>query len=174
MEKILDKILLIKPQDDNTYVRRLSMSYGYYSALAIVNEQNRVTHMGIDNSFQIKNFMDLTDKERNYLGVDKCRSIKENDMMSIYRVNKTLKLNHSVKLRKPCLNMRYSIPEETHDVKNMIRATLKDKSDMLNIRVNNNTNEDILIKLNLNTDYEYDEDLMKYDELEDKAQTRLI
>ncbi len=149
-EKILDKILLIKPQNSNTYIRKLSMSYGYYSALAIVNDQNKVTHMGINNSFEIKNFIDLTEGERELLGADKCKKLKNNDMMSVYKLNKTLKLNYPIRLKKPCLNMRFSIPEETYEIKKMIKWSINNDDEVLSIILNKDNEERIVINLDLN------------------------
>lgn len=171
-EKILDKILLIKPQNSNTYIRKLSMSYGYYSALAIVNDQNKVTHMGINNSFEIKNFVDLTDRERDLLGADKCKKLKGNDMMSVYKLNKTLKLNYAVRLKKPCLNMRFSIPEETYEIKKMIRWSINNEDEVLSIILNKDNQEKITINLDLNLS---DKDSLKpYTEDNVSGQTTLI
>ena len=171
-EKLLDKILLIKPQNTNTYIRKLSMSYGYYSALALVNEQNKVTHMGINNSFQIKNFNELTDDEKLLLGADKCKKLKNNDMMSIYRVNKTLKLNYPIRLRKPCLNMRFSIPEETYEIKKMIKWSINNEKDVLTVILNKDNNERIEIDLNLNLESKDSFKPFNHDNV--KGQTTLI
>ncbi len=48
-----DRFLLFHPQAEMTYIRQLSMSYGYYTALAVVDDNDRVTHVGVDNDFHI-------------------------------------------------------------------------------------------------------------------------
>ena len=36
-----DRFLLFHPQAEMTYIRQLSMSYGYYTALAVVDDNDR-------------------------------------------------------------------------------------------------------------------------------------
>ena len=122
-----DKILLFKPQGENTYIRKLSMSYGYYTALAVVSPHNTVTHIGANNNFQILPYKKLSRRYRTLLGHEKCRELKDDDIMSVYRIISPLKLNHEYRLLKKCRGMRYTLPEETYEIKRLILKTLSDK-----------------------------------------------
>ena len=125
---IFDRFLLFHPQRDLTYIRKLSMSYGYYTALAVVNENNRVTHIGVSNSFNIVSFKELTENDKNILGSERCSHLELEDLLSIYRINKALKLNYHYKLMKPCRNMRYTLPLETYELKKLIISTLSEEN----------------------------------------------
>lgn len=124
LEKDFDRFLLFHPQADLTYIRKLTMSYGYYTALAVVNSNNRVTHIGVSNSFQIVSFKELDDSDRSILGVEKCNRLLDDDLLSLYRINRALKLNYNYKLHRPCRNMRYTTPLETIELKNLMQSTL--------------------------------------------------
>ena len=126
-EHYFDRILLFKPQGNNTYIRKLSMSYGYYTALAIVNKYDTVTHIGAKNDFNIMPFGKLSKGHRKLLGNEKCQALKNDDLMSIYEVKSPLKLKKDYHLLKPCRNMRYSLPEETYNIKKRILHTLSEK-----------------------------------------------
>ena len=119
-----DKILLFKPQGEMTYIRKLSMSYGYYTALAVVNKQNYVTHIGANNNFKILPFSKLSRKYRNLLGTERCNHLQDDDIMSVYRINSPMKLDSAYHLLKPCKSMRYTLPEETYEIKRLILHTL--------------------------------------------------
>lgn len=125
--KYFDRILLFKPQRDMTYIRKLSMSYGYYTALAVVNKQDVVTHIGANNNFKIIPFGKLNDVHRRILGREKCRNLNDDDVMGIYHVESPLKLLSSYRLLKPCKGMRYTMPEETLDIKRRILYTLSER-----------------------------------------------
>ena len=122
-----DKILLFKPQGDLTYIRKLSMSYGYYTALAVVSKQNYVTHVGVNNNFQILPFNKLSRRYKSILGAERCKHLQDDDIMSIYRIITPLKLKEDYHLIKPCKNMRYTTDEETFYIKKLILHTLSDK-----------------------------------------------
>lgn len=126
-ENDFDRILLFKPQRDMTYIRKLSMSYGYYTALAVVNKQDIVTHIGANNNFKILPFSNLNEVHRNILGREKCKHLSDDDIMSIYKVESPLKLISHYHLIKPCKGMRYALPEETRIIKNKILYTLSIK-----------------------------------------------
>ena len=125
---VFDRFLLFHPQKDLTYIRKLSMSYGYYTALAVVNENNRVTHIGVSNSFNIVSFKELNENDRSILGSERCSHLELEDLLSIYRINKALKLNYNYKLMKPCRNMRYTLPIETYELKKLILSTLDNEN----------------------------------------------
>lgn len=126
-EHYFDKILLFKPQGNMTYIRKLSMSYGYYTALAVVNKYDTVTYVGANNDFNIIPFGKLNNQHRKLLGAEKCSTLKPDDLMSIYEVKSPLKLKKDYHLLKPCRNMRYSLPEETYNIKKRILHTLSAK-----------------------------------------------
>lgn len=122
----VNRILLFKPQGNNTYIRKLSMSYGYYTALAIVNSQDVVTSVGVDNRFEIMSFKDLGYEYRRLLGNKRCSQLEDDDMMSIYQVISPLELHNRCRLLKPCRSMRYTLPEETYKIKQLVLKTLAD------------------------------------------------
>ncbi len=119
-----NRILLYKPQKDLTYIRKLSMSYGYYVALACVDKNNKVTHVGVSNSFQIIPFHKLNTHDRNILGSERCLKLEADDLMSVYRIKKYIKLNKPYKLLKDCRGMRFTLPEENYQIKKEIINTL--------------------------------------------------
>lgn len=122
-----DKILLFKPQDNLTYIRKLSMSYGYYTALAIVDNHDRVTHIGAKNNFRILPFNKLSRRYKNLLGNERCKRLDDDDIMSIYQVIEPLPLKQNYKLLKPCRSMRYALSYETYRIKHIILETLSEK-----------------------------------------------
>ena len=122
-----DRILLFKPQKDMTYIRKLSMSYGYYTALAVVNKQDIVTHIGANNNFKILPFSKLNSVHRSILGREKCKYLEPDDIMSIYKVDAPLKLISPYRLVKACKGMRYTLPVETKDIKKRILYTLSER-----------------------------------------------
>lgn len=122
-----DRILLFKPQGEYTYVRKLSMSYGYYTALAVVDNYDRVTHIGANNNFKILPYKKLDKHCRKLLTPKKRKELNPDDIMSIYRIESPLKLIHNYHLIKPCRGMRYTLPEETYMIKKIILHTLSDK-----------------------------------------------
>ena len=121
-----NKILLFKPQGDMTYIRKLSMSYGYYTALAIVNSNDCVTHVGLDNEFQIVPFNQLNYHDRSLLGNERCKYLSDTDIMSIYRVTLPLKIGR-YHLIKECRGMRYALPEEMVGIRDCILRALSRK-----------------------------------------------
>ena len=121
----LNRILLFKPQQDMTYIRKLSMSYGYYVALAVVDRNNKVTHVGVSNSFQIVPFEKLNTHDLNILGNEKCSRLKSDDLMSIYRIKKALQLKRPYLLTRDCRGMRYTLPEENYEIKQEILNTIQ-------------------------------------------------
>lgn len=123
-EENFNRILLYKPQKDLTYIRKLSMSYGYYVALACVDKNNKVTHVGVSNSFQIIPFNKLNTHDRNILGSERCLKLEADDLMSVYRIKKYIKLNKPYKLLKDCRGMRFTLPEENYQIKKEIINTL--------------------------------------------------
>ena len=132
------RFLLFHPQANLTYIRRLSMSYGYYTSLAVVNENDRVTHIGLSNSFQIVPFKKLSNEDKKILGDEKCHSLDPDDLLSVYRITRALKLNGSFKLYRPCRNMRYTSVEETNYLKRMIKYTLNESKLVINEQENIN------------------------------------
>ena len=124
--KHFDKILLFKPQGENTYIRKLSMSYGYYTALAIVDKNEYVTDVGVKNNFRILPFSKLSRRYYNLLGSERCKWLDDDDIMSIYQVVEPLKLKKRYKLLKDCRGMRYTMPEETYEIKRLILHTFSD------------------------------------------------
>ncbi|MBQ6220096.1 MAG: hypothetical protein IJH63_10165 [Methanobrevibacter sp.] len=127
-EVSFDRFLLFHPQDRLTYIRKLTMSYGYYTALAVVDSNNRVTDIGVSNSFQIVSFKDLSEDDRDILGVERCSRLEPEDLLSVYRINKALKLTYHYRLWNPCRNMRYTTPEETYELKNLMKYTLSNEN----------------------------------------------
>lgn len=124
LENSFDRFLLFHPQRDLTYIRKLTMSYGYYTALAVVNNNDRVTHVGVGNSFQIVSFNELDDNDRSILGYERCNRLEDDDLLSVYRITRALKLKDSYKLWRPCRNMRYTTPIETSELKKLMQDTL--------------------------------------------------
>jgi hypothetical protein len=122
-----ERILLFKPQGEYTYIRKLSMSYGYYTALAVVDGYDRVTHIGANNNFKILPYKKLDKHFRRFLSPNKRKLLKDDDIMSIYKIESPLKLIHKYHLTKPCRGMRYTLPEETYMIKKIILHTLSDK-----------------------------------------------
>lgn len=128
LETSFDRFLLFHPQRDLTYIRKLTMSYGYYTALAVVDKNDRVTHVGVGNSFQIVSFSELDNSDRSILGVERCNRLEDDDLLSVYRITRALKLNEHYKLWRPCRNMRYTAPVETAELKKLMRDTLNNPS----------------------------------------------
>lgn len=125
---MFNRFLLFHPQSNFTYIRKLSMSCGYYMALAVVDSNDRVTHIGTSNNFQIVSFKELSDKDRKILGSDKCSVLDPDDLLSIYRIKKALKLEGSYKLHRPCRNMRYTTSIESIELKKLMQYTLDTKT----------------------------------------------
>ena len=124
-ELTFNRFLLYKPKSNYTYIRKLSMSYGYYTALAVVNDSSHITHIGLSNSFQIIPFKRISEEDAKILGTEKCNELEPDDLLSIYRINRALKLDWSFRLHKPYRNMRYTTLDETNELKRLIRHTLK-------------------------------------------------
>ena len=136
-EEMFNRFLLFHPQSNFTYIRKLSMSCGYYMALAVVDSNDRVTHIGTSNNFQIVSFKELSDNDRKILGSDKCNVLGYDDLLSIYRIKKALKLESPYKLHRPCKNMRYTTSTESLELKKLMQDTL----DSNNITVENHEHE---------------------------------
>lgn len=180
--KDFDRFLLFHPQRDWTYIRKLSMSYGYYTALAVVDNNNRVTHVGVDNDFHIVAYSDLTSSDKDILGSEKCSRLRDDDLLSVYRINKVLKLNVPFKLHKNCRSMRYTILSETYHLKKSVLATLNhnmepvsvNKFDYYSTMYGENVSLD-LDNLDFNLDEELREvELQRFNDLKAQGQTRLI
>ena len=155
-----DKVLLFHESENMTYIRKLTMSYAYYTCMGLVDKNNRVTHLGLSNTFQIIPFKDLTIEDKNVLGNEKCSKLRGNDLMSVYRINNAVKLNDSFKLFKPCRSMRYSTSEETYYLKKLLLSSIN------SVQVNNNGFEyDSLysdtVDLSSDLDLSFDEDILK-------------
>ena len=162
----VDRFLLFHPQDNLTYIRKLSMSYGYYTALAVVDKNNRVTHVGVDNDFHIVAYANL----------------KDDDLLSVYRINEVLKLKEPFKLWKPCRSMRYTTLDETYHLKKSMLATLNHKIEPVHVNkfdyystmYGENVSLD-LDNLDFNLDKELREiELQRFNDLKATGQTRLI
>ena len=176
-----ERFLLFHPQTHFTYIRKLSMSYGYYTALAVVNDNDRVTHVGVSNSFQIVPFKELTNEDKNILGSDRCNSLESDDLLSVYRINRALKLNGSYKLHRPCRNMRYTTFEESYDIKRLMQSTLDTKKVEVKIQKNIEYDTPYSDKVEINLwDIDFSDILKDGDELpqfhnsEVSGQTKLI
>ena len=173
-----DKILLYHPQYKMKYIRKLTMSYGYYTVLAIVNKNNRVTHIGIDNTFQIIPYKELTEEDKNILGNNKCNNLKPNDLLNIYQINKAIPVPH-YNLHKQCTNMRYTTPEETYALKKLL---IENKDKVITVKNNreykDNYKDQAILNLN-NITLNIRENLQEirldhYNNIKAKGQTRLI
>ncbi len=151
-EKGFDRILLFKPQSSMTYIRKLSMSYGYYTPLAVVDDYDNVSYIGVENNFTILQFQDLSVKDINILGDKKCEQLNPDDSMCIYRVINALKLDTPLRLEY-YHGMRYTNPVETNLLKKSIIETLK----------NNSKKEDYLKQFNRYVDDYEDSDNVKFD-----------
>ena len=180
--KDFNRFLLFHPQDKLTYIRKLSMSYGYYTALAVVDKNNRVTHVGVDNDFHIVAFDDLVEGDRDILGSEKCSRLKGDDLLSVYRINEVLKLKEPFKLWKPCRSMRYTTLDETYHLKKSMLATLNHKIEPVHVNkfdyystmYGENVSLD-LDNLDFNLDKELQEiELQRFNDLKATGQTRLI
>ena len=178
----VDRFLLFHPQDNLTYIRKLSMSYGYYTALAVVDKNNRVTHVGVDNDFHIVAYENLMDSDRKILGSEKCNKLKDDDLLSVYRINEVLKLKEPFKLWKPCRSMRYTTLDETYHLKKSMLATLNHKIEPVHVNkfdyystmYGENVSLD-LDNLDFNLDKELQEiELQRFNDLKATGQTRLI
>ena len=142
------QILLIKPQRNNTYIRKLTMSYGYTSPLAITSPTNHITHIGIKNTINIKKIQDFNNTEKHIIGTNKIKKLNPQDLMNIYTINKTIPLNKKIPLTKKCNNMRHTTPTETQQIKTILQQQLQ--TNTLQI-TNKNNNTTLNITLNLNT-----------------------
>ena len=180
--KDFDRFLLFHPQDKLTYIRKLSMSYGYYTALAVVDNNNRVTHVGVDNDFHIVAYSDLTEGDKNILGSEKCNRLQGDDLLSVYRINRVLKLNKPLKLWKPCRSMRYTLVDETYHLKRSVLATLDNKIEPVSVNkfdyYSTMYGENVSLDIN-NLDFNLDKELkdielQKFNDLKASGQTRLI
>lgn len=177
MIKDFDKILLYHPQEKMKYIRKLTMSYGYYTVLAIVNNSNRVTHIGVDNTFQIIPYSELTEEDKNILGNNKCSKLKDNDLLNIYQINEAVKIP-SYHLTKPCNNMRYTTPEETYNLKKLLIHYKNNRMKIKNKEYTNQYKDQAILNLN-NITLNINEKLAgitldHYNSIKAKGQTRLI
>lgn len=177
-----DRFLLFHPQSQLTYIRKLSMSYGYYTALAVVDDGDRVTHVGVDNDFHIVAYSDLTDNDRDILGGERCSRLRGDDLLSVYRINEVLKLTNPYHLHKGCRSMRYTTPEETYHLKKSILSTLNTPIEPVQVNkfdyYSNMYGENVSLDLD-NLDFNLEEDLrkielQKFNDLKATGQTRLI
>ena len=167
----VDRFLLFHPQSQLTYIRQLSMSYGYYTSLAVV-----------DNDFHIVAFKDLTDNDRDILGYAKCNHLGDEDLLSVYRINSVLKLSKPFRLFKGCRSMRYTTVEETYYLKKSILSTLDDDVEVVGVNkfdyYTDFYGERVSLDLN-HLDFDLDKDLRelelsRFDELKASGQTRLL
>lgn len=176
--KGFDRILLFKPQKDMKYIRKLSMSYGYYVALAVVDNNERVTHVGVVNNFQIVLFRNLNNDDRIVLGTNKCNNLKDDDLMSIYSIVNALKLKKPYHLNAPCRGMRYTTPEETYYLKkNIINSShhIYEDNTINDSDYENIYSEDIMLELDkISLDESLELELPSFDKLGAKGQTKLI
>ena len=114
------------------------MSYGYDTMIGLVDKQkHRITHVSLNNNNSIKKYYQLTPEEQ---GI---KEYESTTMLNIYKINKTLKLNNSVRLSKDYKNIRYTTPRETNDLIKSLKETLQD--DSLTVIINNNAHQ---LKLN--------------------------
>lgn len=177
-----DRFLLFHPQARMTYIRKLSMSYGYYTALAVVDSDDRVTHVGVDNDFHIVSFGDLIESDRDILGVEKCSRLEDDDLLSVYRINRVLKLNKPFKLHRSCRSMRYTQVAETYHLKRAILSTLTtiDEPEVVNNFDYYSTMYGENVSLDLdNLDFDLEKELkevelQRFNDLKATGQTRLI
>ena len=179
-----NRILLFKPQSDMTYIRKLSMSYGYYTALAIVNKKDIVTHVGANNNFNIVPFRDLDYHYKNMLGKKRCKQLKGDDIMSVYQIVSSLKLVNPIKLSKPCRGMRYSMIDETSKLKDSIISSLAIKYNISEDKVYNLEEFQEISKNDIPLDFtnmlvniegeDYGSFLDIFDDKNAKGQTKLI
>lgn len=179
-EVIFDRFLLFHPQSQFTYIRKLSMSCGYYMALAVVDNNNRVTHVGISNSFQIVPFKDLSDNDKTILGEERCNNLEPGDLLSVYRINRALKLEGSYRLHRPCRNMRYTLNEESIELKKLIQQTL---GSQVNVQYHEHEKYDTFYTDQVDIDLwdidfsnlpELSNDLPSFDKLGASGQTKLF
>lgn len=172
-----DKILLYHPQRNLTYIRKLTMSYGYYTVLATVNKDHQVTNIGINNTLQILPYGRLNVEDQRTLGKKKCEQLQPNDLLNIYRINKAVKLKRPFRLYKKCNSMRYTTPEETLMLK---KEMLKNKDNIIINKENKLYKDTYTDETNVNLDdinisKELEQvTLPNYDNLLAQGQTRLI
>lgn len=174
-----ERILLFKPQKHMKYIRKLSMSYGYYVALAVVDKNDRVTHIGVENNFQIVLYKNLTDEDYQILGPQKCSKLQDDDLMSIYSINNAIKLNQSYNLNTPCRGMRYTTPEETYYLKQRIINSSyyqleKDKEENDAVYSNIYSENVILNVDDISLDESLELDLEVFNSIKATGQTKLI
>lgn len=178
----VDRFLLFHPQSQLTYIRQLSMSYGYYTALAVVDDNNRVTHVGVDNDFHIVAFKDLTSHDRDILGQAKCNRLGDDDLLSVYRINRVLKLKVPFKLHRSCRSMRYTQLDETYQIKKCILSTIEEEDTVEAVHnfdyYSQMYGEKVSIDLD-NLDFDLEKDLaeielQRFNDLKATGQTRLI
>lgn len=177
-----DRFLLFHPQAEMTYIRQLSMSYGYYTALAVVDDNDRVTHVGVDNDFHIVAFKDLTGHDRDILGQVKCNRLQDDDLLSVYRINRVLKLKVPFKLHRSCRSMRYTQLDETYQIKKCILSTIEEEDTVEAVHnfdyYSQMYGEKVSIDLD-NLDFDLEKDLaeielQRFNDLKATGQTRLI
>jgi hypothetical protein len=179
LDTSFDRILLFKPQKNMKYIRKLSMSYGYYVALAVVDKNDRVTHIGVENNFQIVLYRNLTSEDCQMLGPQKCSKLEDDDLMSVYSINNAIKLHNPYRLNTPCRGMRYTTPEETYYLKKDIISSSyyqleKDKEETDNV-YNNIYSEDIVLNVDdVSLDELLDLDLEVFNSINATGQTKLI
>ena len=175
-----ERFLLFHPQSNFTYIRKLSMSYGYDTALAVVNDNDRVTHIGVNNTFDIVSFSKLNEDDKRILGSERCSSLQDDDLLSLYKISKALKLKDNYKLWRHCRNMRYTTLEETVELKNLMKHTLI--SNNLVFEEKNSSSYNTAYSDNVELDLENIDltseipsiELPSYDSLNATGQTRLI
>lgn len=173
-----DRILLFKPQKNMKYIRKLSMSYGYYVALAVVDKNDRVTHIGVENNFQIVLYKNLTNDDCYMLGPQKCSKLEDDDLMSVYSVNNAIKLHQPYRLHAPCRGMRYTTPEETYYLKKEIINSSYyrlEKEKTMDNNYNNIYSEDIVLDVDtVSLDESLELDLEVFNNINATGQTKLI
>ena len=176
-----ERILLFKPQKHMKYIRKLSMSYGYYVALAVVDKNDRVTHIGVENNFQIVLYKNLTNDDCYMLGPQKCSKLQGDDLMSIYSINNAIKLHQPYRLHAPCRGMRYTTPEETYYLKQRIiqssyyKLEKDKKEDDDDVVYENIYSEDIILNVNeVSLDESLELDLEVFNSIKATGQTKLI
>lgn len=177
-----NRFLLFHPQRELTYIRKLSMSYGYYTGLAVVNRNDYVTHIGVDNDFHIVMARNLSEHDRGIMGSERFSKLESDDLLSVYRINEVLKLTNPFKLHKSCRGMRYTDSSETYHLKKRVLSTLNDGINI--VKVNHGMEYDSMHDKNIildleNIDFDLNHNpkgiiLDSYTDDKAQGQTRLI
>lgn len=152
------------------------MSYGYYTVLAPVNENNSVSLIGVNNTLQILPFKNLKEEDTHLLNKAQRKKLQDNDLMNIYCINKAIQLRKPYKLLKPCTNMRYTTPEETYHIKKRLIDDKKNLISIINNKYQNTYTENEYVDIE---DINITEELKTitldtYNSLNAKGQTKLI